>query len=89
MSIFNQLTKEEMKDMGLTHTGYIFGFVPIWIGDKDSEGPTFVERNWVPEWLFDIGKAMHDTATMFMPFDDPRRMFILKITGEIDYDDEF
>ncbi|SPY08069.1 hypothetical protein [Oligella urethralis] len=85
MAIFKRMTKEEMKEQGLTHKGIMFGFCPVYLGDLDSEGPNVVVRNWFPDWLFDLGYFLDSATRMTLPFNDEDPFKIL-VTGEIDYE---
>lgn len=92
MSIFHQLTEDDIEGLGLTHKGIAFGFVPVWIGGipEDLEYGSVIEaevtlstRNWVPEILLDIAESIYSfLADNFMP-EDADITFPLKITGEI------
>lgn len=92
MSIFHQLTEEDIEELGLTHKAIAFGFVPVWIGGipEDLEDGSVIEsevivstRNWVPNILLHIAESIYIfLADNFMP-EDADITFPLKITGEI------
>lgn len=92
MSIFHQLTEEDIEELGLTHKAIAFGFVPVWVGGlpADLEDGSVIEsefiistRNWVPESLLSIAESIYSfLANNFMP-EDEDITFPLTITGEI------
>lgn len=84
MAIFNQISKNDLKNAGFTHKGFIFGFVPVYIDQRDPSTLTIVVRNWCPEWIFDLGETMFETTVLMTGRVDLTAP--LKITGEIKYD---
>ena len=88
MSIRHRLSKEEMKKEGFTHYGWMFGFVPIYVSNPyTSSAPNVTTRNWIPDFILDLGEAIHDTTLMFLPPDHIlQSYFFIKVTGKIDYE---
>ena len=68
-----------------THKGWIFGVVPVYLGNLESGAPNVEVRRWVPEWWFDLWAAMFDLFTMVAcavnPWFEP--MFPIVETGEL------
>lgn len=84
MAIFGQLSRDEIR-RDFTHYGLMFGFVPVYIGDPESEAPRVCVRNWWPEWLLDAAQALFDVCVAMKTAADPfyEPMFPMVLTGEI------
>lgn len=75
MAILKRMTDEELKNF--QHVGFIFGFVPVYIGNLNSDCPLVEVRNWYPDWLLDVGHFLFDT---FCPNSEG---FVITVTGDI------
>jgi hypothetical protein len=85
VSVFNRITAEELK-ANFTHRGWMFGFAPVYVGDLGSHAPNVETRNWVPDFLFDLGAALFAgfciIATTVAPDFEPS--FEITVTGRLD-----
>ena len=84
MSILHPVPRAELGRQ-FTHYGWFAGLVPVYIGNLQSEGPTLVERNWVPEWYFSLVEALFEVFCWFNTSLDPafEPAFPILITGQI------
>jgi hypothetical protein len=84
MALFNQLSKKR-KLANFQHKGW-FLFCPIYIAAKDTDNPQLVERNGVPEWVFNVAMWVFQFNCVVMctinPEFDP--MFPILVTGELE-----
>lgn len=83
MSILHRLSKEELLDY--QHKGWIFGVVPVYIGDLESRGPMIAERNGIPEWWFSLFEALFGIFCWLMTLANPdfEPTFPILVTGEL------
>lgn len=85
MAITNRMTETEIR-RNFQHYGLMFGFVPVYVGNAQSDAPLIEVRNWWPDWLLDVGHFLFDAfsllATMVNPQFEP--LFMIKLTGPIE-----
>lgn len=83
MAIFNRVGKEEFGTI-FKHKGWYL-FCPVYIGDVSGGAyPVFIERNWVPEWVFEAADSLFGFLTVMAQFADPLHepAFPLLVTGD-------
>lgn len=85
MAIFNRLPDAVIR-RNFQHYGLMFGFVPVYVGDADSEAPKIEVRNGWPDWLLDVGQGLWNSFSMFRQLIDPfyEPTFMIKLMGRIE-----
>jgi len=81
MNLIGYRTKRWARENELTHTGLLFGLLPVYVGDLDTEAPLVVHR-WAPTELLDdplswLWGLVWDTTQ-----DEPLE-FGIRITGQL------
>lgn len=76
MAILNMLSKDEIKS-GYTHYATLHG-VPIYFNEHNN---AVCARNWVPDFLLDIGEFMFGVFICVMIIEDP--MYAIKLSKRI------
>lgn len=57
MAIFkHRLTKQQIEEE-YTHYARLYGLVPVYF---NIESNCMAVRNWLPDWLFDVGDCLFD-----------------------------
>lgn len=84
MAIIGQISREELGTR-YTHYGWFCGLCPVYLADLGSEGPTVVERNWVPSWWMGIVEWLFGQFIFVNSLLDPEYepMFPIAISGKI------
>lgn len=84
MSILHRLSREEIRSR-YTHTGWFAGLVPCYVGKIDTDCPDLCERNWCPEWWFDVVGTLFAGFCFVAIMLDPEfdSAFPILLTGEI------
>lgn len=80
MAILNMLSDAKIKSE-YTHYAYLHG-VPIYFNEHDNSVCT---RNWVPDFLLDIGEFMFGIIVQAMMIEAP--MYAIKLSGRIERHD--
>ena len=65
MAIINQLSKQEIYK-NFSHYGWIFGIIPIYVGDPDGECMVAV-RNWIPDGVLEIMEMIYQMQLTLLP----------------------
>jgi len=85
MSIFRPLTAQQLK-ADFVYRGWIFGLVPVYVGDLRDPAPNIATRNGVPEFLLDVMQGLFDgfciIAATLAPDFEPSNA--ISITGRLD-----
>ena len=85
MSILDPVPRDQLGTT-LTHRGWFCGLVPVYIGNLDSDTPTLIERNGIPEWWFSFVDWLFGTfvlvATTLVPDYEPQ--YPILITGALE-----
>jgi len=76
MPIINNLSKYRIKDE-YTHYAYLHG-VPIYFNEHNN---AVCVRNWIPDFLLDIGEFMFGVFNQLMMVENP--MYAIKISARI------
>lgn len=84
MAIFHRQTPEEIKSR-FQHKGFIFGVVPVYIGNINGFAPDICVRNWVPEFFLDVVEVFHGASGMLISMLHPdfEPQFKIVVTGKI------
>lgn len=84
---FGRVTPEELR-ANFQHVGRMFGCVPVYIGDAESDAPVIQVRNGWPDWLLDVAHAIVETMDGWRLATDPgyEPGFWFVIDGDIDHD---
>jgi hypothetical protein len=84
MAIFNPPTKASIRKE-FTHVGW-FGFCPVYIADVDSDGPTIIERNGIPQWWFEANELFLGACIWICSAlnSEYKPNWPIQITGEIE-----
>lgn len=88
MSILHRIPRAELESQ-FTHYGWFLGLVPVYVASPDSDGPTLVERNWVPELWFTFVETLFGLFCLSCELLDPafEPAYPIFITGAIERGD--
>ena len=67
MAIFDRIPQADIK-AGFTHVALAFGWVPIYYNEHTYD---FAVRNWLPDWLADLGMDVWEVGCMMRFALDP------------------
>lgn len=82
MAVFGQLSKEEIRKQ-FVYRGWLYGIVPVYVGDMTDYSPNLSVRNGVPEFVLDLVEAIVAFIVSLSPPDAPLS-HSLKLTERLD-----
>ncbi len=81
MNLIGYRSRRWAREIGLTHTGRLFGLLPVYVGDLDTEAPLVVHR-WAPTELLD-GPLSWLWGLAWDATQEEPAAFGIRITGEL------
>lgn len=58
MPFFNHITDDDLRDH-FVYRGWLFGVVPVYVGNLSDPAPTLSTRNGIPEFWLDLFEALY------------------------------
>lgn len=85
MSILHPLSQAEIR-ANFSHYGLMFGCVPVYVGQPDSEAPVIAVRNGWPDWLLDAAHGLFVGVAVICQWVNPHfePCFWFELTGPIE-----
>lgn len=85
MAIIHRMSRTEIRSR-YTHYGLLYGCIPVYVDMRQDPAPEVAVRNWLPDWLMDVGDLVFMMAvhTMQAIRPDYEPEFFIKLTGKIE-----
>lgn len=74
-----------MNNINATHTGLMYGFIPVFLNMDDPSTPSIEARNWLCDVALDIVEPVYGfMLRVMMSIDNSfEPSYAIKVTGEI------
>lgn len=82
MAVFSGRVSEKDLRERFVYRGWLYGIVPVYVGDVRQHSPALSVRNGVPEFVLDLSEAIVGAILTLAPNFQPTHP--IKLTGRLD-----